>query len=126
MRESAVFEYFKAKGTNPLEQDSTFAELWKTVNKNNGLENCVSSPSEGIKKVRASPACILESRLKLLPDGGGNIKSSSSFSARFQLRNPAPTVGSQKRQKSVLMEILNTVSLFLFHFHFHFRFPKRC
>lgn len=55
VRESAVFEYFKAKGTNPLEQDNTFAELWKTVNKNNGLENSVSSPSEGIKKVRASP-----------------------------------------------------------------------
>lgn len=54
VRESAVFEYFKAKGTNPLEQDNTFAELWKTINKNNGLENSVSSPSEGIKKVRAS------------------------------------------------------------------------
>lgn len=53
MRESAVFEYFKAKGTNPLEQDNTFAELWKTVNKNNGLENSVSNPSEGIKKVSA-------------------------------------------------------------------------
>lgn len=54
VRESAVFEYFKAKGTNPLEQDNTYAELWKTINKNNGLENSVSSPSEGIKKVRAS------------------------------------------------------------------------
>lgn len=54
VRESAVFEYFKAKGTNPLEQDNTYAELWKTINKNNGRENCVSSPSEGIKKVRAS------------------------------------------------------------------------
>lgn len=54
MRESAVFEYFKAKGTNPLEQDNTYAELWKTINKNDGLENTVSSPSEGIKKVRAS------------------------------------------------------------------------
>lgn len=56
VRESAAFEYFKAKGTNPLEQDNTFAELWKTVNKNNGLENSVSSPSEGIEKVSsASP-----------------------------------------------------------------------
>lgn len=46
-----MYEYFQAKGTNPLEQDNTFAELWKTVNKNNGFENSVSSPSEGIKKV---------------------------------------------------------------------------
>lgn len=51
VRESAVFEYFQAKGTNPLEQDNTFAELWKIVNKNNGFENSVSSPEEGIKKV---------------------------------------------------------------------------
>lgn len=51
VRDSAVYEYFRAKGTNPLEQDSTFAELWKTVNKNNGFEHSVSSPSEGIKKV---------------------------------------------------------------------------
>lgn len=52
VRESAVFEYFKAKGTNPLEQDNTYAELWKTINKNNGFENSVSSPSEGIMRVR--------------------------------------------------------------------------
>lgn len=51
VRDSAVYEYFQAKGTNPLEQDSTFAELWKTINKNNGFEHSVSSPSEGIKKV---------------------------------------------------------------------------
>uniref|UniRef100_A0A672JLV5 Glutamate receptor n=1 Tax=Salarias fasciatus TaxID=181472 RepID=A0A672JLV5_SALFA len=50
VRESAVYEYFRAKGTNPLEQDSTFAELWKIVNKNNGFDHSVSSPSEGIKK----------------------------------------------------------------------------
>uniref|UniRef100_A0A3P9NX12 Glutamate receptor n=1 Tax=Poecilia reticulata TaxID=8081 RepID=A0A3P9NX12_POERE len=50
VRDSAVYEYFHAKGTNPLEQDSTFAELWKVVNKNNGFDNSVSSPSEGIKK----------------------------------------------------------------------------
>lgn len=59
VRESAVFEYFKAKGTNPLEQDNTFAELWKTVNKNQGLENSVSSPSEGIKKVSVEDALVL-------------------------------------------------------------------
>lgn len=86
-----MFEYFQAKGTNPLEQDSTFAELWKTVNKNNGLENSVSSPSEGIKKVRASSACILESGLKLLQDGGKHQGQTcihpvpSTFSATFQL-----------------------------------------
>jgi len=51
VRDSAVYEYFHVKGTNPLEQDSTFAELWKIINKNNGLENSVSSPLEGIKKV---------------------------------------------------------------------------
>lgn len=51
VRDSAVYEYFQAKGTNPLEQDSTYAELWKTINKNNGFEHSVSSPSEGIKKV---------------------------------------------------------------------------
>uniref|UniRef100_A0A3Q3G1M9 Glutamate receptor n=1 Tax=Labrus bergylta TaxID=56723 RepID=A0A3Q3G1M9_9LABR len=50
VRESAVYEYFRAKGTNPLEQDNTFAELWKTINKNDGFVNSVSSPSEGIKK----------------------------------------------------------------------------
>lgn len=52
VKDSAVYEYFKAKGTNPLEQDSTFAELWKTISKNNGADNCVANPSEGIRKVR--------------------------------------------------------------------------
>lgn len=51
VRDSAVYEYFRAKGTNPLEQDSTFAELWRTISKNGGADNCVSSPSEGIQKV---------------------------------------------------------------------------
>ncbi|KAJ7403074.1 hypothetical protein BTVI_80673 [Pitangus sulphuratus] len=51
VRDSAVYEYFKAKGTNPLEQDNTFAELWRTISKNNGADNCVSNPSEGIRKV---------------------------------------------------------------------------
>ncbi|XP_030897760.1 glutamate receptor ionotropic, delta-1-like [Leptonychotes weddellii] len=50
VRDSAVYEYFRAKGTNPLEQDSTFAELWRTISKNGGADNCVSSPSEGIRK----------------------------------------------------------------------------
>ncbi|ELW65972.1 Glutamate receptor delta-1 subunit [Tupaia chinensis] len=51
VRDSAVYEYFRAKGTNPLEQDSTFAELWRTISKNGGADNCVSGPSEGIRKV---------------------------------------------------------------------------
>lgn len=54
VRDSAVYEYFRAKGTNPLEQDSTFAELWRTISKNGGADNCVSSPSEGIRKVGGS------------------------------------------------------------------------
>lgn len=53
VRDSAVYEYFRAKGTNPLEQDSTFAELWRTINKNNGQDNSVFSPADGIKKVIA-------------------------------------------------------------------------
>uniref|UniRef100_G1NVJ4 Glutamate receptor n=1 Tax=Myotis lucifugus TaxID=59463 RepID=G1NVJ4_MYOLU len=52
VRGSAVYEYFRAKGTNPLEQDSTFAELWRTISKNGGADNCVSSPSEGIRKAK--------------------------------------------------------------------------
>ncbi|XP_034464362.1 glutamate receptor ionotropic, delta-1 isoform X3 [Hippoglossus hippoglossus] len=59
VRDSAVYEYFRAKGTNPLEQDSTFAELWKTINKNNGFENSVSGPSDGIKKVRRESYAFL-------------------------------------------------------------------
>ncbi|XP_027627756.1 glutamate receptor ionotropic, delta-1 [Tupaia chinensis] len=52
VRDSAVYEYFRAKGTNPLEQDSTFAELWRTISKNGGADNCVSGPSEGIRKAK--------------------------------------------------------------------------
>uniref|UniRef100_A0A3Q3KHU6 Glutamate receptor n=1 Tax=Monopterus albus TaxID=43700 RepID=A0A3Q3KHU6_MONAL len=59
VRDSAMYEYFRAKGTNPLEQDSTFAELWKTINKNNGFENSVSSPSEGIKKAKRESYAFL-------------------------------------------------------------------
>uniref|UniRef100_A0A3Q2TPP9 Glutamate ionotropic receptor delta type subunit 1 n=1 Tax=Fundulus heteroclitus TaxID=8078 RepID=A0A3Q2TPP9_FUNHE len=59
VRDSAVYEYFRAKGTNPLEQDSTFAELWKVVNKNNGFDNSVSSPSEGIKKAKRESYAFL-------------------------------------------------------------------
>ncbi|KAF3841930.1 hypothetical protein F7725_023881 [Dissostichus mawsoni] len=59
VRDSAVYEYFQAKGTNPLEQDSTFAELWKTINKNNAFENSVSSPSEGIKRAKEESYAFL-------------------------------------------------------------------
>ncbi|XP_063814885.1 glutamate receptor ionotropic, delta-1 isoform X1 [Pseudophryne corroboree] len=52
VKDSAVYEYFKAKGTNTMEQDSTFAELWRTISKNNGADNSVSSPSEGIRKAK--------------------------------------------------------------------------
>ncbi|KAM9326965.1 glutamate receptor ionotropic, delta-1 [Gastrophryne carolinensis] len=52
VKDSAVYEYFKAKGTNTLEQDSTFAELWRMISKNNGADNCVSNPSEGIRKAK--------------------------------------------------------------------------
>ena len=57
VRDSAVYDYFRNKGTNPLEQDSTYAELWRTISKNNGLDYSVSSPSEGIRKV---PHCIFD------------------------------------------------------------------
>ncbi|KAM4815622.1 glutamate receptor ionotropic, delta-1-like [Thomomys bottae] len=52
VRDSVVYEYFRAKGTNPLEQDSTFAELWRAISKNGGADNCVSNPSEGIRKAK--------------------------------------------------------------------------
>nr|XP_014341697.1 PREDICTED: glutamate receptor ionotropic, delta-1 [Latimeria chalumnae] len=50
VKDSSVYSYFRAKGTNPLEQDSTYADLWRTISKNNGADNCVSNPSEGIQK----------------------------------------------------------------------------
>uniref|UniRef100_A0A672NB84 Glutamate receptor n=1 Tax=Sinocyclocheilus grahami TaxID=75366 RepID=A0A672NB84_SINGR len=59
VRDSAVFEYFRVKGTNPLEQDSTFAELWRTINKNQGQDNSVTSPAEGIRKVKRDPYAFL-------------------------------------------------------------------
>lgn len=51
VRDSAVYDYFRNKGTNPLEQDATYAELWRTISKSGGMEHSVSSPSEGIRKV---------------------------------------------------------------------------
>ncbi|OCT71958.1 hypothetical protein XELAEV_18034936mg [Xenopus laevis] len=52
VKDSSVYEYFKSKGANTLVQDRTFAELWRTIGKNNGSDNCVSSPSEGIRKAK--------------------------------------------------------------------------
>ncbi|XP_057682965.1 glutamate receptor ionotropic, delta-1-like isoform X1 [Corythoichthys intestinalis] len=59
VRDSAVYDYFRNKGTNPLEQDGTYAELWRTVSKNSGLDYSVSSPSEGIRKAKKSPYAFL-------------------------------------------------------------------
>ncbi|XP_061782926.1 glutamate receptor ionotropic, delta-1-like isoform X1 [Nerophis lumbriciformis] len=59
VRDSAVYDYFRHKGTNPLEQDSTYAELWRSLSKNQGLDHCVSSPSEGIRKAKKSPFAFL-------------------------------------------------------------------
>ncbi|KAM6956861.1 LOW QUALITY PROTEIN: glutamate receptor ionotropic, delta-1-like [Aplochiton taeniatus] len=59
VRDSAVYEYFRGKGTNPLEQDSTYAELWRTINKNHGQDNSVSSPSEGIQKTKRGSYAFL-------------------------------------------------------------------
>ncbi|XP_060889769.1 glutamate receptor ionotropic, delta-1-like [Labrus mixtus] len=60
VRDSAVYDYFRNKGTNPLEQDSTYAELWRTISKNSGMDYSVSSPSEGIRKEVETCVRILE------------------------------------------------------------------
>ncbi|KAF3853052.1 hypothetical protein F7725_013740 [Dissostichus mawsoni] len=59
VRDSAVYDYFRNKGTNPLEQDSTYAELWRTLSRNNGQDFSVSSPSEGIRKAKKGPYAFL-------------------------------------------------------------------
>ncbi|XP_077406423.1 glutamate receptor ionotropic, delta-1-like isoform X2 [Vanacampus margaritifer] len=59
VRDSAVYDFFRNKGTNPLEQDGTYAELWRTVSKNGGLDFSVSSPSEGIRKAKKSAYAFL-------------------------------------------------------------------
>ncbi|KAM8889276.1 glutamate receptor ionotropic, delta-1-like isoform 4-T4 [Synchiropus picturatus] len=59
VRDSAVFDYFRNKGTNPLEQDGTYAELWRTISRNDGRDYCVSSPSEGIRKAKKSAYAFL-------------------------------------------------------------------
>uniref|UniRef100_A0A8C6Q5W5 Glutamate receptor n=1 Tax=Nothobranchius furzeri TaxID=105023 RepID=A0A8C6Q5W5_NOTFU len=59
VRDSAVYDYFRNKGINPLEQDSTYAELWRTISKSNGMDYSVSSPSEGIRKAKKTPYAFL-------------------------------------------------------------------
>ncbi|XP_072546031.1 glutamate receptor ionotropic, delta-1 isoform X2 [Salminus brasiliensis] len=59
VKESAVYEYFRVKGTNPLEQDSTYAELWRTINKNQGQDNSVGTPAEGIRKAKRESYAFL-------------------------------------------------------------------
>ncbi|XP_055517796.1 glutamate receptor ionotropic, delta-1-like [Leucoraja erinacea] len=59
VKDSSVYEYFQAKGTNPLEQDSTYAELWRTISKHNGAENCISTVHEGIAKIKTGTYAFL-------------------------------------------------------------------
>ncbi|XP_067223880.1 glutamate receptor ionotropic, delta-1 [Chanodichthys erythropterus] len=106
VRESAVFEYFRVKGTNPLEQDSTFAELWRTINKNQGQDNSVTSPAEGIRKVKRDPYAFLWDVAVLeyaaLTDDDctlvvtGNSMSSKGYGLALQHGSPYRDLFSQK------------------------------
>ncbi|XP_021323097.2 glutamate receptor ionotropic, delta-1 isoform X1 [Danio rerio] len=106
VRESAVFEYFRVKGTNPLEQDSTFAELWRTINKNQGQDNSVTSPAEGIRKVKRDPYAFLWDMAVLeyaaLTDDDctlvvtGNGMSSKGYGLALQHGSPYRDLFSQK------------------------------
>ncbi|XP_056333313.1 glutamate receptor ionotropic, delta-1 isoform X1 [Danio aesculapii] len=106
VRESAVFEYFRVKGTNPLEQDSTFAELWRTINKNQGQDNSVTSPAEGIRKVKRDPFAFLWDMAVLeyaaLTDDDctlvvtGNGMSSKGYGLALQHGSPYRDLFSQK------------------------------
>ncbi|XP_059374950.1 glutamate receptor ionotropic, delta-1-like isoform X3 [Carassius carassius] len=106
VRDSAVFEYFRVKGTNPLEQDSTFAELWRTINKNQGQDNSVTSPAEGIRKVKRDPYAFLWDMAVLeyaaLTDDDcalvvtGNGMSSKGYGLALQHGSPYRDLFSQK------------------------------
>uniref|UniRef100_A0A673LQT4 Glutamate receptor n=1 Tax=Sinocyclocheilus rhinocerous TaxID=307959 RepID=A0A673LQT4_9TELE len=106
VRDSAVFEYFRVKGTNPLEQDSTFAELWRTINKNQGQDNSVTSPAEGIRKVKRDPYAFLWDMAVLeyaaLTDDDctlvvtGNSMSSKGYGLALQHGSPYRDLFSQK------------------------------
>ncbi|KAM9395782.1 glutamate receptor ionotropic, delta-1-like isoform 2-T2 [Salvelinus alpinus] len=106
VRDSAVYEYFRAKGTNALEQDSTFAELWRTINKNNGHEHSVSSPSEGIRKAKRDSFAFLWDMAVVeyaaLTDDDctltvtGNSMSSKGYGLALQHGSPYRDLFSQK------------------------------
>ncbi|XP_029383495.1 glutamate receptor ionotropic, delta-1-like [Echeneis naucrates] len=106
VRDSAVFDYFRNKGTNPLEQDSTYAELWRTISKNNGMDYSVSSPSEGIRKAKKSPYAFLWDMAVLeyaaLTDDectitvSGNSMSSKGYGIAMQHGSPYRDLFSQK------------------------------
>uniref|UniRef100_A0A8C9TDI3 Glutamate receptor n=1 Tax=Scleropages formosus TaxID=113540 RepID=A0A8C9TDI3_SCLFO len=106
VRDSAVYDYFKAKGTNPLEQDSTFAELWRTISKNSGRDNSVSSPSEGIRKAKKEPYAFLWDMAVVeyaaLTDDDctitvtGNSVSSKGYGIALQHGSPYRDLFSQK------------------------------
>ncbi|XP_046886084.1 glutamate receptor ionotropic, delta-1-like [Hypomesus transpacificus] len=106
VRDSAVYEFFRAKGTNPLEQDSTFAELWRTINKNHGHEHSVSSPAEGIQKTKRGSYAFLWDMAVVeyaaLTDDDctltvtGNSMSSRGYGMALQHGSPYRDLFSQK------------------------------
>ncbi|XP_046710172.1 glutamate receptor ionotropic, delta-1-like isoform X1 [Silurus meridionalis] len=106
VRDSAVYDYFRAKGTNPLEQDSTYAELWRTISKNNGQEFSVSSPSEGIRRAKKGPYAFLWDMAVVeyaaLTDDdctvtvSGNSMSSKGYGIALQHGSPYRDLFSQK------------------------------
>ncbi|XP_053197833.1 glutamate receptor ionotropic, delta-1-like [Scomber japonicus] len=106
VRDSAVYDYFMNKGTNPLEQDSTYAELWRTISRNNGMDYSVSSPSEGIRKAKKSPYAFLWDMAVLeyaaLTDDdctitvSGNGMSSKGYGIAMQHGSPYRDLFSQK------------------------------
>ncbi|XP_017566057.1 glutamate receptor ionotropic, delta-1 isoform X1 [Pygocentrus nattereri] len=106
VRDSAVYDYFRAKGTNPLEQDSTYAELWRTISKNNGQDYSVSSPSEGIRKAKKGPYAFLWDMAVVeyaaLTDDdctvtvSGNSMSSKGYGIAMQHGSPYRDLFSQK------------------------------
>uniref|UniRef100_A0A8C1KW86 Glutamate receptor n=2 Tax=Cyprinus carpio TaxID=7962 RepID=A0A8C1KW86_CYPCA len=106
VRDSAVYDYFRAKGTNPLEQDSTYTELWRTISKNNGQDYSVSSPSEGIRKAKKGPYAFLWDMAVVeyaaLTDDdctitvAGNSMSSKGYGIAMQHGSPYRDLISQK------------------------------
>ncbi|XP_028331156.1 glutamate receptor ionotropic, delta-1-like isoform X3 [Gouania willdenowi] len=106
VRDSAVYDYFRNKGTNPLEQDTAYGELWRTLSRNQGLDNSVSSPSEGIRKAKKSAYAFLWDMAVLeyaaLTDDdcsvtvSGNRMSSKGYGLALQHGSPYRDLFSQK------------------------------